>query len=596
MAGFDVEGARKAGYSEAEIVDHLAAERKFDVGAARKSGYSDAELLTHLREPLARPEGTKEKDTSLTGMLGAYGRGVVNAFGTADEMRAGSDALVQGARNLFGGDGPSMGEAYDQSLAANRAQLDADREQHPVASTAGQIAGGVGASLYAAPAAAAARLPALAAPVLSRINPLLQRLPGFARTAGRVVGGGAAVGGGTGFAEGEGGLDQRLGSAAIGAGVGAGVGTLAHGGLAAGNKMLNPVRVNLSPEALRIRAVARAGGVQTSVAQETGSPYLKNIEASLAKLPGSAGMEANSQRIQNEAYTRHGMSFAGENVDNTTPATLNASAARSGGEIGRIANSYNLDASSPQFLNDLVAAADKARGFAATDVERQTLARINSIVDKVQAGDIIPGQTYRELRSELGETMRNTQDGDLRHHLRGVMKTLDDAFAKSIPAGEKDAFDKARREYANLHVIADAMGGAGAATARGQLSPLRLASAVDASTGGGYAWGQGDLNDWARVGQELLRAPPDPGTAGLSEANKLLTGSLVLGSAGAGFGIGGPIGMAVGAAAPFVLPSMAHSFMNSRAGRAWLVNGLGHIPQEFAGAGAAVARNRLLQD
>ena len=51
MADFDIEGARKAGYSEAEIVDHLAAERKFDAAAARKSGYSDAELLTHLREP-----------------------------------------------------------------------------------------------------------------------------------------------------------------------------------------------------------------------------------------------------------------------------------------------------------------------------------------------------------------------------------------------------------------------------------------------------------------------------------------------------------------------------------------------------------------
>jgi hypothetical protein len=361
-------------------------------------------------QEVARPEGTKEKDTSLTGMLGAYGRGVVNAFGTADEMRAGTDALAQGARAepvRWRSNGPSMGEAYDQSLAANRAQLDADREQHPVASTAGQIAGGVGASLYAAPVAAAARLPALAAPVLSRVNPLLQGLPGFAQTAGRVVGGGAAVAAGRASQKARADLTSGSARRRSGRAVGAGVGTLAHGALAAGNKILNPVRVNLSPEAQRIRGVARAGGVQTSVAQETGSPYLKNIEASLAKLPGSAGMEANAQRIQNEAFTRHGMRFAGENVTDATPATLNASAARSGGEIGRIASSYNLDASPPQFLNDLVAAADKARGFAATDVEKQTLARINSVVDKVQAGDIIPGQTYRELRSEIGETMRS---------------------------------------------------------------------------------------------------------------------------------------------------------------------------------------------
>lgn len=45
---FDVEGARSAGYSDAEIADHLATSAKFDAAAARKAGYSDAELVSHL--------------------------------------------------------------------------------------------------------------------------------------------------------------------------------------------------------------------------------------------------------------------------------------------------------------------------------------------------------------------------------------------------------------------------------------------------------------------------------------------------------------------------------------------------------------------
>ena len=45
--GFDVEGARKAGYSESEIMDHLAKQSNFDVVGAKKSGYSDAEILQH---------------------------------------------------------------------------------------------------------------------------------------------------------------------------------------------------------------------------------------------------------------------------------------------------------------------------------------------------------------------------------------------------------------------------------------------------------------------------------------------------------------------------------------------------------------------
>jgi hypothetical protein len=45
---FDIKGAREAGYSESEILQHLAAERKFDIAGARKAGYTDSELLEHM--------------------------------------------------------------------------------------------------------------------------------------------------------------------------------------------------------------------------------------------------------------------------------------------------------------------------------------------------------------------------------------------------------------------------------------------------------------------------------------------------------------------------------------------------------------------
>lgn len=75
--GFDIEGARRAGYSDAEIVDHVAAERKFDAGSARRAGYSDAEILGHLREPIERA-GTPAApaDTRGTGERAARGLGL----------------------------------------------------------------------------------------------------------------------------------------------------------------------------------------------------------------------------------------------------------------------------------------------------------------------------------------------------------------------------------------------------------------------------------------------------------------------------------------------------------------------------------------
>jgi len=54
--GFDIEGARKAGYSEPEIMDHLAKQSNFDVAGAKKAGYNDAEILQHLSTAASAPE------------------------------------------------------------------------------------------------------------------------------------------------------------------------------------------------------------------------------------------------------------------------------------------------------------------------------------------------------------------------------------------------------------------------------------------------------------------------------------------------------------------------------------------------------------
>jgi hypothetical protein len=45
---FDIEGARKAGYSDAEIAQHLAREANFDLSGAKKAGYSDGEVIAEL--------------------------------------------------------------------------------------------------------------------------------------------------------------------------------------------------------------------------------------------------------------------------------------------------------------------------------------------------------------------------------------------------------------------------------------------------------------------------------------------------------------------------------------------------------------------
>jgi hypothetical protein len=586
---FDVEGARKAGYSDAEIVDHLATERKFDASSARKSGYTDAEILGHLREPLA-PAGP---DPNAPSRVGSMARGVVQGatFGFGDELRAGTDALAAG---LTGG---NMGETYDRSLAANREGLRRDMETNPAGAVVGQVAGGVGTALVGGAAAGAAGLTAAAgrvlAPVAARLNPLLAG-------AARVTAGGAAGGAATGFGEGEGGLARRLDAAGEGAVIGGAAGAATHGAFGAANRMLNPIRSNLSPEAAALRAAAQAEGIPLSVGQETGSGFMKNVDSQLAQLPGSAGLAADAMDAQKRAFNAAVLRRSGTGADIASPDVLNAARQRIGGVIEDVSNRNTLQVTPD--LEARLAQIEDSLQFMPAEAAGPVRARLEQVRGMMQpdaangGGMIVPGAAYRTMDSQLGRSMRGTTNGDLRTGLGDLREHLRTAMDGSISPADQAAWQQARREYANLMVSAKAAGGAGGATAEGHISPLALRQALDQSTGGGYVWGRGDLNELARVGQGVLRQPPDSGTAGRSLINGMLTGSAPV----AGFAAGGIPGAVAGAAAPFVLPNLAQRFINGP-GRNWLINGLGQLDPALAGAGAVAAgsfaeRNKLLQD
>lgn len=67
---FDLESARKAGYTDAQIIDYLAAQRKFDLAGARAAKYSDEQILGYLAgQPAAStvaPAGSTPAPTQAT--------------------------------------------------------------------------------------------------------------------------------------------------------------------------------------------------------------------------------------------------------------------------------------------------------------------------------------------------------------------------------------------------------------------------------------------------------------------------------------------------------------------------------------------------
>jgi hypothetical protein len=104
MAKFDVEGARRAGYTEAEIADYLAGEEAFDAAAARAAGYTDAEILSHLSGPSTPVKTEPKPDRSAAQYAGVISSALL-PYATA----AGAGALATGVPT--GGLGAPLGAA-----------------------------------------------------------------------------------------------------------------------------------------------------------------------------------------------------------------------------------------------------------------------------------------------------------------------------------------------------------------------------------------------------------------------------------------------------------------------------------------------------
>lgn len=140
--GFDVTGARKAGYSDAEIAEHLATSSKFDIKGAKGAGYTDGEIINHLKdltEPVKEETGIAEKalgvgEVALSAITGATTGTIAGALGGANQMGKDIVGLVR--------DGASYRPA--QSVGDAAAQAAAGLTYAPRTETGQEIIGAVG--------------------------------------------------------------------------------------------------------------------------------------------------------------------------------------------------------------------------------------------------------------------------------------------------------------------------------------------------------------------------------------------------------------------------------------------------------------------
>jgi len=116
---FDIEAARKEGYTDAEIADYLGKTQNFDVEGARKAGYNDAEILKELG--VGAPEAVTPPTSSsfldqLGRQVGLTARGAVTGLASIPTMVG--DPLNYTINKLFGTNLQMPSEATQQLMTA----------------------------------------------------------------------------------------------------------------------------------------------------------------------------------------------------------------------------------------------------------------------------------------------------------------------------------------------------------------------------------------------------------------------------------------------------------------------------------------------
>ena len=125
MAGFDIKGAKEAGYSDAEITEYLKQQPGFDVAGAKSAGYSDAEIIKHVAEQKSPDyqRGAREVVGGTRGLMSVI-QGPTLGFG--DEILG----AVGGAYDTLK-KGGKFAENYAQNRDYVRGAQDAESKENP---------------------------------------------------------------------------------------------------------------------------------------------------------------------------------------------------------------------------------------------------------------------------------------------------------------------------------------------------------------------------------------------------------------------------------------------------------------------------------
>lgn len=249
---------------------------------------------------LQAPASNPQSDLSVDNLVRSAAHGVPIVGGLADRFAAGMDALTEPLLGR-GSQSDTLSQRYAENLANEQGHTKAFEQAHPIASTAAELAGGVGALGAAAKTATGARLLGLTGDTLPQ-QALNGALGGAALNAtdaavrgqnpidaletGALLGGVAPVAG------------RAIGTAVRG--ITGGIGSLAEPfGQAGREARANRIISEFSQGGPTNVAQSGVQGSEPTLAQATANPGLAALERQLRNMPGEPNAAFTARDLSN---------------------------------------------------------------------------------------------------------------------------------------------------------------------------------------------------------------------------------------------------------------------------------------------------------
>jgi hypothetical protein len=278
----------------------------------------------------------------------------------------------------------------------------------------------------------------------------------------------------------------------------------------AGQKVANVVESSgakaaaaITPELRKIYEYAKSKGIQLSPAQLSDSVFVKRMAHMLDRLPfsGAPARAAAQQEAGNTALA----GLIGQKAKVVDQGTMAQAAHDLGQKFDKVFSAgTKLDT---QFGHEITALQMEAEAQL-DDTARRAVAGWMQRIKEQAKGGFLPPHALQSLDQQIRKAA--TGGGDRQQIAQAFREALHENFGRNAPAGVKQAWDQARRQYATMKTLEPVV----ARNPEGV--PLQqLQGAVNASKAGRTARARGkdgELGQLASVGQRI-KGPHSSGTA-----------------------------------------------------------------------------------